>query len=127
MGGDSCSEVCRFVSQHGILNEHFLTLIFVKFVMFVSKRPKKLERGHECPFLKKVSPAQFQILSLSEICDSFARTIFHFCRTELKVQAAGGANSLQVREDKNLKSRSRKKFNFRRLNFYFTIEMKKTL
>ena len=41
MGGDSCSEVCRFVSQHGILNEHFLTLIFCKICNVCLKKTKK--------------------------------------------------------------------------------------
>ena len=54
IGGDSCSEGCKFESQHHILDGHFSHLFDVRIVMFVQKRPKINEKeAEDGPFFQK--------------------------------------------------------------------------
>ena len=49
MGGDSCSECCRFESQHRILDWHFFTHICCQNCNVCLKRQKYSKRGWERP------------------------------------------------------------------------------
>ena len=52
MEGDSCSEGCRFQSQHWKLDGHFSHLFVAKIIMFVWKDENKLKRGRDGLFFK---------------------------------------------------------------------------
>ena len=45
MGGDPCTEGCRFKSHHHILDGHFLHIIVAIIIMFVRKDEKEAGDG----------------------------------------------------------------------------------
>ena len=52
MRGDSCSEGCRFKSQHQILDGHFSHIFVVKMLMFVWKEENKWNEVGDGPFFQ---------------------------------------------------------------------------